>query len=179
MKQFLIALLIVVVAGGAYFWWQGNSTPQEAVEETDPFGMNGSQNQIPEDAIMEDGVMPDRTPTTGETSNGSGSASSAPMMATVTYDGTTFSPASVTIKKGGTVTWTSTGGEMWVASAQHPTHTAYSGTNLQEHCAAGATKSFDQCASGGTYSFTFDKAGTWNYHNHLNASARGTVIVIE
>lgn len=104
----------------------------------------------------------------------------ASMIGTVIYDGNTFSPAEVTIKKGGTVTWTNTGGSsMWVASAQHPTHTTYAGTSLAEHCDDAIDISFDQCENGNAYSFTFDKVGTWGYHNHSKSSAFGRVIVVE
>ncbi len=101
--------------------------------------------------------------------------------ATVTYSTNGFSPSPVTIKKGGTVTFVDSNParDMWVASAQHPTHTAYSGTTLAEHCDDATDTSFDQCKAGSSYSFTFTKAGTWNYHNHLNSSDFGQIIVVE
>jgi plastocyanin len=103
---------------------------------------------------------------------------SVPTSATVTLTANGFSPKSVTIKKGGTITWKNSGtGSMWVASAQHPTHTAYDGTTLAQHCPSG--DSFDQCKNGTTYSFAFDQAGSWNYHNHSNTSQFGTIIVVE
>ena len=68
---------------------------------------------------------------------------------------------------------------MWVASAQHPTHTAYAGTSLSQHCDDATDTSFDQCKSGSSYSFTFNKAGTWAYHNHSNSSHFGRVLVVE
>ena len=157
MKQFFIALIVVLIAGGVYLWWQGNL----AMPETPSVSGFGS----PSDTDME--VVEEETDT------------SAPMAASVSYNGSSFSLSPVTIQRGGTVTWTSTGPDMWVASAMHPTHTGYEGTTLQEHCAPGATLSFDQCAPGASYSFTFDKVGTWNYHDHTNASAFGSVIVVE
>ena len=106
--------------------------------------------------------------------------STVPASASITYGSNGFSPSEVTIKKGGTVTWTnSTGGNMWVASAMHPAHTAYSGTTLAQHCDDATDVSFDQCKNGNTYSFTFNKAGTWAYHNHSGASQFGKVIVVE
>lgn len=106
---------------------------------------------------------------------------SAPMSATVTYSASGFSPSEVTIKKGGVVTWTnSSGGEMWVASAQHPSHTVYAGTSREAHCPDTAGTAFDQCSgSTGNYSFTFQKVGTWNYHDHLSAQKFGKVTVVE
>lgn len=102
------------------------------------------------------------------------------MSATVTYSASGFSPSEVTIKKGGTVTWTnSSGGQMWIASAQHPSHVVYAGTSREEHCPDATGAAFDQCAgSTGDYSFTFQKVGTWNYHDHLNAQKFGKVVVV-
>ncbi|RJQ34322.1 hypothetical protein C4556_02870 [Candidatus Parcubacteria bacterium] len=167
MKQFLTAVIIVAIAGGAYWWWQNQNTATngEMMDSgSETTGNDSMQDAIEGGAMMEDGVM--------------GDGFSAPMTATITYNGTSFSPGEVTIKKGGTVTWNGTG-NMWVASAQHPTHTVYAGTSLQEHCPSGSAEAFDQCATGNSYSFTFDKVGTWFYHDHINASAFGSVVVVE
>jgi plastocyanin len=99
----------------------------------------------------------------------------------VTYDGSAFSPSTVTIKKGDTVTWNDSSGQMWVASSPHPAHTGYDGTSRTTHCAPGYTGAtpFDQCSPGATYTFTFDKVGSWSYHDHMNPSSFGTVVVTE
>ena len=77
-----------------------------------------------------------------------------------------FTPATLTVKAGSTVTWTNNSGETaTVNSDPHPTHTNYPPLNLGR---------FD---NGGTLSLTFDKPGTYGYHNHLNPSERGTIIV--
>lgn len=107
----------------------------------------------------------------------------APAVTTVTFTDTGFSPASVTLKAGESVTFINdTDKPMWVASAQHPTHTVYDGTNLSEHCASGHSgeQPFDQCSSagkGGTYTFTFTKPGEWKYHNHMGSGQFGTIVV--
>jgi len=99
----------------------------------------------------------------------------------VVYDGASYTPSSVTIKKGGTVTFTSTGPLMWVATDAHPLHDGYDGVPQAQHCAPGYTgpKPFDQCIGGERFVFTFDKIGSWGYHDHLNDEAGGTVIVVE
>ena len=85
----------------------------------------------------------------------------------VTYSDSGFTPASVSIKVGETVTFKNTSSKsMWVASAPHPTHSAYPEFDAKK----GAAMNED-------YSFTFTKAGTWKYHNHLNSSNFGTVVV--
>ena len=89
------------------------------------------------------------------------------MSATIDYTDGGFVPQSVTIAKGGSVTWANvSSGPMWVASAPHPAHTDY--------------PEFDELKrvdKGGKYTFTFTKAGTWKFHNHTKASDYGAVIV--
>jgi len=100
-----------------------------------------------------------------------------PQEVTVTYTSGGFAPASVTVGLGGTVTFVNDGGpNMWVATGPHPAHTGYDGTSRTEHCPNSGTV-FDQCGPGTMYSFKFTKAGTWKYHNHMNSSDFGTVIV--
>lgn len=150
------ALVLVALVFGWYFWTQGNTTP---APQTSPVASDTP--------TLTPGPAPAPTPT----------PSDAPMTATVVYDGKKYVPASVTIAKGGTVTFMANTEKMWVAADPHPSHTNYDETARQQHCAAGATKSFDQCVPSASYSFTFDKAGTWDYHDHLNSAAEGVVIV--
>lgn len=108
------------------------------------------------------------------------SSSNAPMTAIVKYTANGFTPDPVTIKQGGTVTFTSVDGSpMWVASNAHPTHLQYDGTSRTQHCPNTAGTAFDQCNKGATYSFTFQKVGMWNYHNHVNTDDGGTINVVQ
>ncbi|HEX3095828.1 MAG TPA: cupredoxin domain-containing protein [Patescibacteria group bacterium] len=85
----------------------------------------------------------------------------------VTYDGTAFSPSSLTIKNGDVVIFKNTGdSSFWPASDPHPTHTNYPEFDAKKAIPAGQT-----------YQFKFTKTGTWGYHNHLNPAAHGTIIV--
>jgi plastocyanin len=115
------------------------------------------------------------------TINTASSTPVTPKTVTITYTDTGFSPKSIEINKGDTVKFVNNSSSgMWVASAMHPTHTVYDGTTLQAHCAPGATLSFDSCKSipdGSSYSFTFEKIGTWGYHNHAASSFFGNVVV--
>ena len=151
---------VLIIAAGAWWFTSGNQSVD-----------------------IDDATIPAPQDTTSDTGAQVGvdvNVNTAPMTATITYSGSTYSPQEVTIKKGGTVTWkNASGANMWVASAQHPTHTAYSGTSRTEHCPDTSRTAFDQCVGGGDYSFTFTKAGTCGYHDHLNPSAFGKVIVTE
>lgn len=80
-----------------------------------------------------------------------------------------FSPSEMTVKKGTTVTFINNGSNLkWPASAPHPTHTDYPEFDPKQSIVAGQS-----------WSFTFDKTGTWKYHDHLNSARRGTIIVVE
>src|SRR3989344_6054915 len=167
MKNFVWALVVLIVLGAGYLLLQGNAgttTDMGTKMETPVPGSNTPEMNVGDEAT-----------TSGD------SSTAAPMTATVMYNGDSFSPAEVTVKKGGTVTWVNSGGtKMWIASAQHPTHIIYAGTSREEHCPDTSGDSFDQCAGEtGDYSFIFSKVGTWNYHDHINAQLFGKVIVVE
>ena len=118
-------------------------------------------------------------PSASVSSTASPAASKSPAaqkdIKTVTYTNNGFSPATITIKAGGTITFKNTSSRnMWPASGKHPTHTDYPTTG---GC-IGST--FDACkaiAPGGEWSFVFDIKGTWGYHDHVNPSSFGKIIV--
>lgn len=92
-----------------------------------------------------------------------------------------FSPKILTIQQGDTVTWENQmSKDSWPASAVHPTHTVYPGSNIDKCGTAEEAETFDACKSispGETYSFTFNERGDWNYHDHLSSSSTGTIVV--
>ncbi|MBI3631121.1 MAG: hypothetical protein HY221_02180 [Candidatus Sungbacteria bacterium] len=94
---------------------------------------------------------------------------------TVTYTDAGFSPATIAITHGAKVVFKNAASDsMRVSSNPHPIHTGYPTTG---GC-IGST--FDSCRviwPGESWPFTFDKVGTWGYHNHLNPSEEGTVVV--
>lgn len=77
-----------------------------------------------------------------------------------------FGPQSLTVKAGTKVVWTNQSGTAAaVNSANHPTHLVYPRLNLGSF------------GNGDTLSLVFDQPGTYKYHNHLNASQTGVVVV--
>jgi hypothetical protein len=65
---------------------------------------------------------------------------------------------------------------MWVASAQHPTHTVYP-EKTDADCLGSAFDACEGVSPGNSWSFTFNEVGEWGYHNHLRANHWGRVIV--
>ncbi len=155
MKILIIAVVVIVLGIGAYVVLGGPAAePVLAPEYT------STQEETPIPVDIDGGI---------------GSTPAA----TVTLTNEGFSPATVTVNVGDTVRFVNQSTKtMWVGADVHPSHADYDGTTRQEHCPTGG--SFDQCTgsgSGTTWEFTFDKAGTFGYHNHLGASDTGTVIV--
>lgn len=144
-----IVLVLVLIVGGIWFAMSGNKANAPITPET-------AKETAP------------AAETTGTT---------------ITLTDSGFTPETVTVAVGDTVTFVNQSSRgMWVGSDDHPTHTNYDGTSTREHCADGAANNgtFDQCtpsATGTTWTYTFTKAGTFGFHNHVGASSKGTVVV--
>lgn len=154
--------LLIIVAGILVGWYVFGGSPagymplirKQEVNNAPPTGkMTGENLKIP-------------TESAGISSGEKGGVSARGV---VTYTNTGFAPDPLTVTKGTTVTFVneSTRG-MWVASATHPTHQLLPG--------------FDQLTSvpnGGVYEYTFENVGTWKYHNHVNPTDIGSILVTE
>ncbi len=78
-----------------------------------------------------------------------------------------FSPKKIMVEVGTTVTfYNKTANSFWPASNFHPAHTLYSDFDPKK-----------PIAPGNSWSFTFEKAGTWEYHDHLAPYFDGEVMV--
>mgnify|MGYP003340147527 CR=1 FL=1 len=92
-----------------------------------------------------------------------------------------FEPKKVHIKINTEVVFENVGKEEhWPAADDHPSHTLYDGTSLEEHCAPKNTSSFDACKSlksGETWSFVFKKDGVYEYHDHVWPQFKGEIVV--
>lgn len=103
--------------------------------------------------------------TTSNSSSGSSSSQSSQAVSTdaVTIQNFAFSPASITVKKGSTVTWTNNDA---------------TGHTVTE--SDGQTGPASQLLSNGQkYSFTFNQTGTFRYHCTIHSEMTGTVTVTQ
>ena len=92
-----------------------------------------------------------------------------------------FEPAEATIPAEATVVFMNAGtSPHWPASNIHPTHSVYPGSGIEKCGTDEESQIFDACGGvprGKTYAFTFTHPGEWRFHDHLNPTRTGTVIV--
>lgn len=132
-------------------------------------------------------VLNTPTPVISPTPDSTGSPQATPLISPIiskniiTYTDSGYTPSMIIIKKGETVIWKNESSiSMWTASAMHPTHRVYPGTDAAACGTQTLLPMFDACAGtapGQSWSFTFNNIGTWKYHNHLNSSQFGTIKV--
>ncbi|HXF43940.1 MAG TPA: hypothetical protein VNK70_00450 [Candidatus Paceibacterota bacterium] len=157
-NKILIAVLIAVAAVIAvYLYGSGggsdNETPVAPVSEVPVPGSEG----VPE-MIVEGGAKN-----------------------VITYTDAGFSPNPLSVKAGETVTFVNESqNPFWPASAMHPTHKVYPGSDIEKCGTAEEPNIFDACRgipTGEQWSFVFGEVGSWNYHDHLNPNNFGKIIV--
>jgi len=101
---------------------------------------------------------PTATTATPAASSTAAPTAAAPSTASVSISGFAFQPASVTIAKGGTVTWTNNDGTA--------------------HTVKFSDSESPGLSSGKTYSKTFDSTGTFSYICGIHTYMHGTVVVV-
>jgi len=158
----IIIVIIVVLAGGWLFFTDGNEPSPNLQENLDE---NTADIILPINNSEEKQEAHPKTSAPVPT----------PEKVTVTYTNSGFSPTLIEVDAGETITFINESNHsMWIASSVHPTHTIYPATGGCVGSLFDACESFGQ---GESWSFTFDIVGSWKYHNHVNASRGGTVIV--
>src|SRR3989344_2814975 len=159
MNKLFIALIVVLLGVGAGWYFMKGNTQTKPMVPTDDVILTTPATDV---------MTGEETPATAA-GDALDKGTESMEKVVVVYSDTGFSPAAVTVKKGTTVTYTNTSTSgMWVASAVHPTHQLLPG--------------FDQLTSsakGTSYNYTFEKIGTWKYHNHVAPSFTGNVVVTE
>ncbi len=171
----IIILLALILVGLSFVSKPANDLPpiiepveiidQTLKKETPP--KPAAKPQTPPTVQTPVSIPPATTQTTQSVTPPPPPPPAVPEIKTVSYTDSGFNPSSVSIKRGETVKFRNdSSGGMQVASNVHPVHSDYSGFD--------AGRAYGQ---GETYSFTFDRTGSWNYHNHVNAGRGGQVVV--
>ena len=145
----IVGIVVLVIIGGGVFYAtaskKDNSSSEGQSTSAQPAKSSTSQTQ--------------KQPTTPapDTSSAAG---------TISYDGSSFSPSSLTVKVGATIKITNqSSSSLAFNSNPHPVHTDEPELNV------GAID------AGQSKTFTVTKQGSWGYHNHLNPSQSGTIVV--
>jgi plastocyanin len=94
------------------------------------------------------------------------SASSESVANTIVYSSTGFSPATMTVKAGIVLTIKNTSSStLQMQSNPHPAHTDDNDLNV------------GTVAAGSSKTFTVTKTGSFGFHNHLNPSDAGKIVI--
>lgn len=140
----VVAICVVIAAVafiGGYYLKGNNSDQEEAVQSVSP------------------------TPSISATPTAT--VAYVPRSYTVKLTSSGLSPASLSIRKGDTVTLVNnTDAAFWPASDPHPTHTLCPGFDAMRGL-----------LNGESYTLSFSKIQTCTYHNHLDPAIRGTITV--
>ena len=92
-----------------------------------------------------------------------------------------FSPKTLEINVEDTIKFVNVGNTgHWPASAMHPTHTVYPGSDIKKCGTDEESHIFDACKNilpGESWSFTFNEKGNWGYHDHSNVRLFGKITV--
>ena len=91
---------------------------------------------------------------------GSGSTTPPPVSNTVSIVDMSFSPTTLTVKAGTTVTWTNNDGMVHTVTADDA---SFDSGNI--------------AMTGGKYSKVFSTAGTYTYHCTIHPTMKGTIVV--
>ncbi|MBL8030665.1 MAG: cupredoxin domain-containing protein [Candidatus Doudnabacteria bacterium] len=181
MKKILYFLLVIFIIAGGYYAYSSNFKKISAPHE--PFSDQGIKVDESGDILAESprATSVDMSVKTeekaaikpadqelGTFSTGDEAASGSDIQVIeVVYDGNNFSPINIDIKINDYVFFRNNSSQdFWPASANHPDHTVYSEFDAKKPVAPGKV-----------FKFQFTKAGSWDFHDHLNPEAMGVVSV--
>ena len=157
-KSIITIVIVAVVVLGGYFLLRGTFPAMDFgsrdIQPMAPIPQTSNQQATPQPPVGQ-------TPATKENA--------------IIYTDAGYSPSTLTVKKGETVTFKNQSSQsMWTASAVHPTHRAYPTTG---GCLGSTLDACKGVQPGNDWSFRFDISGTWKYHNHLSPGDTGTIVV--
>ena len=154
-NKILLLVLAVLLLGGIFVLANNQNKmdsanqlqTSEITQDTATDGSTSLEDDMVEEENVDEAMEQDET-----------------MAVSVTAEG--FVPQSVTLKAGQKVVWTNeTDATANVSSAPHPTHEEYPPLNLENF------------EPGTSVELIFEEPGTYKYHDHLNPSKFGTVVV--
>ncbi len=143
----VVVIVVVLVALGAFIF--GKSSKPKTSSSSTTNSSSASSNATPTN-----------------TSNSPSSTGSQSTANVITYNGSSFNPAKLTVKSGDSVTIKNTSSkDVQFDSNPHPLHTDDQDLNV------------GVVAGGQSQTFTVTKKGTFGYHNHLDSSQTGMLVI--
>jgi plastocyanin len=173
-KGWIFGITIVVIVALGFFLFSGGDDSTTGTSSSSGSGevSGGSAMPVQGNEDVDEIIVED------ESGSDEGAISGSRTI-TMTLSG--FSPTSLEIKKGESVTFVNQGsGTHWPATDVHPSHSVYPGSSIGKCNTTDKTRIFDACkgiSRGGSFTFTFNEVGNWRYHDHLSPGLKGTVIV--
>lgn len=156
-RNLLIGLVVVLLVIGGIVMVQNSSNDQVANTTSDTQEAPTDSVALNEESVNENDAM---------VRDDAANDSATEDVTTVTLTDEGFSPQEITIKAGSKVVWKNNSGDTaTVDSSVHPTHRDHRELNLGNF------------EDGEEHSLVFEEPGTYRYHDHLNASRFGTVVV--
>lgn len=184
MRKFLYFIVCMLVVAGVFNYLIGKQTDPQVANHSDtntakslmpnsnsaPPAPRESKAPVSDGAkVSGDGSVATKTVREKKFSDGNDLETLAPdvLVVQVDFDGEKFSPATLNIKVGDYVIFKNNSKNLlWPASDPHPAHSGYPDFDSKQAIQAG-----------GKWQFQFKKSGEWKYHNHLNPSLTGVVVV--
>lgn len=156
-----IAAIIILGVVGVMAWQSVSQPTSDSLAPSPVSSPVSSGSQFLQEAP--DGTLPVTSPSSSLTATPAATARSVE----ISIEDTGFNPRTVTVAAGTTVTFVNNGQALhWPASAVHPTHQQLPGFDAMRGLATGES-----------YSFVFSQSGTWTFHDHLQPTVTGSVVV--
>ena len=150
-KIIIGGIVVIVILAVGWFFFSTNQTKTEKPAAT-------TQSEVPAATSSADTATEKAEPQTSSSDN------------TVTYTDFGFSPQSLTVKSGESITWVNdSSSSVQVGSASHPTHTINQEITSNQFVV--------ELAPEESAKVQLTKTGEWGYHDHLKPSMTGTITV--
>lgn len=168
MKKLILSFaLIALVAAGCNKAANNNNQNQGENQTQDQGGAAGTQQTSNENPNSDVTSSDTNNSNQNPVDNNGSEQENTPQVFAVKMTANGFSPSTITISKGDYIQFVNEDtAAHWPASDPHPTHTGLAGFDAK----AGVQ-------TGKYFRFEFNTVGTFTYHDHLNSSLKGTIIV--
>jgi len=165
MKKILILAIILIILGLGFYFYNKKEAQAPANYNYNPGASSSQVSGATSSASQKSGGG--QTPAPATFSPGGETPGANIQVVEVDFNGSSFAPNTVTIHQNDYVFFKNKSTvDFWPASNPHPTHTDYPGFDAGK-----------PIPPGGEYKFQFTKIGSWGYHDHLDPSIGGTVVV--